>query len=45
MAKMSKRQLAKADRTAEKMKGKPGIKNPYALARHQVKQAAKKRTR
>jgi hypothetical protein len=43
MAKMSKRQLAKSSRMAEKMKKHPDIDNPHALARWQVKRGAKKR--
>lgn len=43
--KMSKVQIKKAKRMAEKMKGKEGIDNPHALARWQVKQSAKKKAK
>lgn len=35
--KMSPKEIARAKRLAEKMKGKKGIDNPHALARHTVK--------
>jgi hypothetical protein len=39
--KMSKPKLRKAKRLAEKLKGKPGIDNPHALARYMVKRKTK----
>jgi hypothetical protein len=41
--KMTRKQIKKAKRLAERLKGKPGISNPHALARWQVKRQAKKR--
>jgi hypothetical protein len=41
--KMTKPQVKKAKRLAEKLKGKKGIDNPHALARRQVRRQAKKK--
>lgn len=40
--KMTRKQIGKAKRLAEKLKGKRGIDNPHALARWQVRRKAKR---
>lgn len=40
--KMSKVQIRKSKRIAEKLKGKPGVDNPHALARSIVNKKVKK---
>jgi len=41
--KLTKGQLKKRGKVAEKLKGKPGIRNPFAVATNVVKKKARRR--
>lgn len=43
--KMTRKQVRRAKRLAERLKGERGIRNPHALARWSVKRSARKRRR